>query len=379
LVSYIDDQATNLSQQLIKLYQCYFSVQKIRPAIHFELEGSVEFSPNSSQKINFLTLNKELSHRGILGEVKTEYWHNQWEYVSKFSGQTPLKEAHDLAQVLKLLPLLFAQQGVIKTHIRPVSWDGDKGRLAPGCDNIFNLSSQVVHIPNAIQLNISAFDQNNKNLLPNRDFGELLQAEFLHSSYACSLLFMPEEEAFTRIELKNTYGLEQELSSPNDISGGHQGSIALYKQKGKHNQTLGVEPLVVDHQNKPLVSLHNWQQGARVEHRLGAASQAYDPFANVLFGLVNLAKAWQKRQIGISQSTIAQSKYKQLPTSLYNNQQDIGAIELFAQDQWLPSAINDMQKHAETFKATDIKSLPDRAGSIFQQAFLKRYRKKIAI
>ena len=234
-----------LAQQAIEVFQQLLDSWSISPNIHFELEGTCAENSSHQKNINFNQINKQLCRLGVFGEVKDEYWKNQWEYVSLFKGQSPLKEAQDLAMAIAILPQLFKQQGFEKTYIKPVSWSGDNKRLLSGGKNVFSAESKSVHIPNAIQINISAKTENGTNLIPKDGFGETLQNSLLKSSYHCCLLFLPEEEAFQRLQLKSRFSLDEELSSPCDISGGHQGSIALYKELGKHNQPMGQTPLLL--------------------------------------------------------------------------------------------------------------------------------------
>ena len=199
-------------------------------------------------------LNKKLRAHNIDGELVAEYWSNQWEYVSLFNGQTPLKEAHNLSRAFNLLPKLFAEQGITKTLIKPVVWAGDDSRLASGSSHIFSTDKRAVHIPNAIQMNISVQNLRGDNLMVEGEFAAHLQQTLLQTSLASCLIYLPEEEAFERLALKHKYGLAAELCSPVDISGGHQGSIALYRDIGKHNQKMGIEPLIYDDKNNPVTS-----------------------------------------------------------------------------------------------------------------------------
>ena len=370
----VDTNTDELGKEIIQLFEQYFSINELTPKVHFELEGCVTFNSNQS-RLDYETINSELSALGILGELKDEYWQNQWEYVSKFVNQTPSKEASDLDFVIKQLPGMMKKYGVSHTHIKPVVWAGDKGQLASGSKNIFTKNVRDVHIPNAVQINVSAQDSNGNNLIANTKLGEFLQQRMLQTSYDCCLLFLPEEEAFSRIELKTKYGLDQELCSPTDISGGHQGSIALYRTHGKHNQKMGESALILDSSQRVLVSQYNWQETARVEHRLGASSMLYDAYANTIFALANLADALElfmrSKELG------ADFEKLELPTSLYCLSESEGAISLFENESWFANKIN--RVHAEV-KQTDKKSwqhLPDNVGQIYKSQILERYLTKI--
>ena len=92
----------SLEKNAIILLQHYLSQLGYQAQIHFELEGCyrTNHSPHHIQKLNFSALNQYLTTLDIDGEIVNEYWKNQWEYVSLFNGQTPLKEAENYAQAL---------------------------------------------------------------------------------------------------------------------------------------------------------------------------------------------------------------------------------------------------------------------------------------
>lgn len=322
-----------LAEAVTLSLQEYINQRGFRALIHFELEGCYQKPVN--KVVDYSRVNKKLLSLGIDGEVVAEYWSNQWEYISLFNGQTPLKEARNLHRAIYYLPKIFAEQGITKTLIKPVVWAGDRGKLAVGCENIFSGDSRAVHIPNAVQINVSVQDTSGKNLLISGGFGECLQQNFLHTSLACSLIYLPEEEAFERLALKSKYGLAEELCSPVDISGGHQGSIALYRDIGKHNQKMGVEPLLYDDKNNVIASQDNWHKTARIEHRLGASSEHYNPYLNVIFALLNVIDAIDENNIEHTND-----QYGDLPDSLYDLANKLGAISLFANSDWFSRSID---------------------------------------
>lgn len=342
-LSYLQsNQLSQLAKEVIVLLQNHITSLGFTPVIHFELEGCYQKKSHSNHSpIDFTLINLNLNKLRIDGEVIPEYWQQQWEYVSLFNGQLPLKEADNLAAALYHLPKLFALQGIEKTLIKPVVWSGDKGQLAIGCDNVFSGEMRDVHIPNAIQMNVSVNNDKGENIIIKDCFGEYLQQCFIETSLGCSLLYLPEEEAFERFALKSKYGLAAELCSPIDISGGHQGSIALYKEKGKHNQAMGEKTLLYDHNNDVLLSENQWHETARIEHRLGASSIYYNAYLNVIYGLLNIIDALDalknnqcKSQLNVSNENI------HLPESLMNTNSSIGAIALFEQEQWFAKSIN---------------------------------------
>ena len=327
-----------LTVQAIILLQNHIKNLGFIPVIHFELEGCYQLGVKMKEfSLNFSRINRQLANAGIDGELVPEYWSNQWEYVSLFNGQSPLKEADNLRQAMTILPRLFAEQGIYKTLIKPVVWAGDKGKLANGSGDIFTTETRSVHIPNAVQMNISAIDREGNNIIIDGGFGEYLQQCFLDTSLNCCLIYLPEEEAFERLALKSKYGLAAELCSPIDISGGHQGSIALYKEIGKHNQAMGEEPLLYDHNNEVLVSQQNWQKTARIEHRIGASSIQYNAYFNIIYALLNLIDALEVYKSDNCVRLLREEAHQQdLPLSLYDNNltTDLGAISLFENDNW---------------------------------------------
>lgn len=371
---------TDFLAQTITLLQNHIKELGFTPVIHFELEGC--YQPDDKNKyisLNYSRINRQLLNADIDGELVPEYWSNQWEYVSLFNGQTPLKEAENLSQALQLLPRLFAEQGINNTLIKPVVWAGDKGKLAKGSGDIFTTDTRAVHIPNAVQINISAIDSLGKNIIVDGGFGEFLQQCFLNTSLNCCLLYLPEEEAFERLALKSKYGLAAELCSPIDISGGHQGSIALYKEVGKHNQAMGEEPLLYDHNNDILVSQQNWQKTARIEHRLGASSLKYNAYFNVIYALLNLIDALEVYKVGKCRQMLNLGVHQQdLPCSLYDDavSAKAGAISLFENDTWFSERLNRL-----SYRSADGKNnlAQTAVGDKMKQMILAPYQQKLII
>jgi len=362
-------KSTNdIARQLLILLQRYIQSIGFTPAIHFELEGCFQFNPShaSEKYIDFSLINSALKKLNINGELISEYWNNQWEFVSSFDGQLPLEEADNLTKVISCLPKLLEQQAGVKTLIKPVVWAGDRGKLAPGCTNIFSGDSRAVHIPNAIQLNVSVRNNKQENIICQAGFGEYLQQRLLIHSLPCSLLYLPEEEAFERFALKSTYGLAEELCSPIDISGGHQGSIGLYKKIGKHNQAMGETTLLYDHQHRVLVTEQDWQTSARIEHRLGASSLLYNAYVNVIFTLLNVIDALDVYLKGSCQQVTYLTEQRfQLPTSLYTKGSTLGAIDLFKGENWFAEKGN----HIAQLMGCD-----EKLGEQLKQAILKPYQ-----
>ena len=373
----------NLTIDAITLVQNYLAQLGYRAQIHFELEGCYRFENNQEQKLDFSHINQCLRELNIDGEIVCEYWRNQWEYVSLFNGQTPLKEAHNLQRVITKLPQLFQQlygkNSAIETLIQPVVWSGDQGKLIAGSSQIFTNDTRAVHIPNAVQLNVSVLDSSGNNLIAEEGFGEYLQHCFLRTSLECCLLYLPEEAAFERLALKTRYGLAQELCSPVDISGGHQGSIALYKKLGKHNQKMGEEPLLYDSHNNVLSVQQNWKKTARIEHRLGAASIQYNPFINILYGLINVVDAvhaYEKDPHLLTDNFIPIA----LPQSLFTDKENVanlGAFDLFKDSTWFSDSINFIEEKTTSVKVKNVIDCPIKLGDKIQQEILAQYQVSI--
>jgi len=369
------DETSRLAKLAIEYLQLIIADMGFTVHVHFELEGCYRFAKESANSsLDLMCINEALARLNIDGELVNEYWQNQWEYVSLFNGQSPLKEAENLAKAMRILPQLFAQQGVCETLIKPVVWSGDNAQLALGSKNIFTGGERSIHIPNAIQLNISVSDGDGKNLIAEHIFGEYLQQCLLETSLPCSLLYLPESEAFERFKLKSLYGLQDELCSPMDISGGHQGSVALYRQYGKHNQLMGQQTLVVDSYNEALVSSQNWQNTARIEHRLGAASAKYNPYINIVYVLLNVFDALQVHIKGACQQKLMLGKHnKKLPTSLWPNNEDQGAVALFADCSWFVERLNQAQKYVESEFVMVRQQTPSPLGEILKKCILAKY------
>ncbi len=359
------------------------------PFVHFELEGGYSPSDQNSaagrETLDYDTINRELADLSIKGRLKPEYWRFQWEYVSTFEGQSPLEVADDLVAALDVLPRLLNKNGAQNILIKPVLWGGDQSRLATECETIFSAKKQTVHVPNAIQINISAVDETEQNVIPNEGLGEDLQRCLLETSRECSLLFLPEQEAFERLQLKDRFGLSRELSSPNDLSGGHQGSIALYKQLGKHNQLMGEIPLLYDNRQTVIASKQDWRPLSRIEHRLGASSLLYNPYANTAFALANLCDALlqssdrqnpsdRRGASGIDVPHNCEAMDQKLPVSLYRKDDMDGAYELFENGQWFENTIN--QAVTEVADRGELK-VPVKLGSLLKQAVLDLYNRRI--
>jgi hypothetical protein len=318
------DKITDYSIQAIELLHAEIRHLGSEPVIQFELEGTYRPHFTGDTALDYKSINQKLRQHGIQGIIKPEYWQFQWEYASEMEGQTPLKAAHDLNWLMKNLPALLHEHGAHEVFIKPVCWgkEGEHQPLLEKDSEKFDLSKNV-HVPNAIQINISATNRQGINALPDCNLGEWLQYHLLETSYECCLLYSPEKEAFSRLSLKQDYGLHEELSSPCDLSGGYQGSIALYKERGKHNQFLG--------EYDSIKGIYHWQPHSRVEHRLGASSKNYNAYLNCAYALANLSDALVSLQ---EKRTAPHFGSKKLPNSFKQ------AYEIFAQGEWFEGRFN---------------------------------------
>ena len=362
---------SSLAIQGIQVAESILAHLQIIPHLHFELEGGY-IPQKNDPPLNYQAINNRLKQLHIPGELKPEYWNHQWEYVSLFSGQTPLEEAHYLAEVFQLLPKLIKQYGASEVLIKPILWFGDQGRLQEGCKNIFTQSKAAVHIPNAIQLNLSLESQDN-NLMAEGDLALKIQRNLLETSYGCCLLFLPDEESYQRLALKKNFNLSKELTSPHALSGGRQGSIALYRELGKHGQAIGPVTLFLDASQRVISSENRWQQFARIEHRLGASSLQYNPYINILFALMNIIDVLEHpTQQSVSEDFIE----KDLPKTLFNSDTGMGSWQLFKKDNWFNQQLNEMVLLAKS-QSSCFNEVNNRLGDDLKAAVLQHYQQEI--
>ncbi|VAV98879.1 hypothetical protein MNBD_ALPHA06-1658 [hydrothermal vent metagenome] len=317
---------TQLANLAIQHLQSQIAEMGFTPIVQFELEGCcLPAKPrelDTSHFLDFTAINQALSSLGVQGVCKAEYWEYQWEWASKMAGQSPLKTAQDLAIVKQNLPDILLQNGAKEVHIHPVFWQQKQANrpLLPAHQNdVF--PGKPVHIPNAIQLSISALNVDGSNALLDNQLGAVLQNILLVRSYECCWLFAPIEAAYQRFQLKSNYDLDKELTSPSDISGGHQGSIGFFQRRDKHDQLVG----------------GNWRKQARIEHRLGAACAAYHPQVNCAFALACLLEAIQMCKAG---APVLEPYRAELPVSLK------AAKTEFAKSHWFQRALGKELKTA---------------------------------
>ncbi len=90
----LQHRINSLAISIIESQQAYLAQLGYQAHIHFELEGC--FAGEQAHVVDLATINQWLARRCIAGKLVSEYWQNQWEYISHFNGQTPLQEAHNL-------------------------------------------------------------------------------------------------------------------------------------------------------------------------------------------------------------------------------------------------------------------------------------------
>ena len=125
-----------------------------------------------------------------------------------------------------------------------------------------------VHIPNSVQINLSLWKEN-QNLLVDKNFAYFLQNLLIENSINNLIFFIPNQTALDRIFVKDEYDLKEELSSPNNISGGNQGSVACYLELDKKNKPNTIDGVFNEDKN-------NWYERARIEFRLASSSLNYN-------------------------------------------------------------------------------------------------------
>lgn len=332
------NEITQYAIEAIEILQQHILDMGFRPVLHFEVEGTYTHGLGEdytqSHPLDIPAINQQLRQHNIQGEFKAEYWERQWEWASAMQDQLPLKAAHDAAHIMRDIEGVLLQHGAHSVDIAPVSWGHDVPHRPLRIEDQRSMAvDKIIHVPNAIQVNMSLWNEVEQNLIAETSLGEMLQQQLLATAHHYCLLFCPEEDAFARLTLKDDYGLHEELSSPSDLSGGHQGSIALYRKRGKHNQLLG-DVQQRKEEDGMISEYRDWQSGSRVEHRLGAASRYYNPYVNATYMLANMLDALQQYH---GQKELSQQMHDALPSSLWG---EAGAVVAFKSDAWFETIIN---------------------------------------
>ena len=144
---------------------------------------------------------------------------------------------------------------------------------------------------------------------------------------------------------------------------------------------MGEEPILYDKYNQVLSVQQNWQKTARIEHRLGAASSDYNPYLNVIYGLLNVVDAVEAYEDN-HYSSPPYFAPTPLPQSLITDKLDengLGAIDLFKASSWFSQGLNTIEEKCTGLKANDALDCPIRLGDIIKEMILDHYQKKITI
>jgi len=239
--------------------------RQLKISINIEAEGGYRINESNFDENNFYNqTNQRIRNLNINARIKPEFWANQWEYESDFQISNVNKVLQDYDKFLDNLNEIFEPQTPI---FEPILFDWQKTK-----------EGKSVHIPNSVQLNLSLW-KDNKNFLVDKDFACLLQNLLIENSINNLIFFIPNQAALDRIFLRNEYDLWEELSSPNDISGGNQGSIGCYLELNKKNQPNTKEGFFNEYKN-------NWHERARIEFRLASSSLNYNIYLHTFFVMI---------------------------------------------------------------------------------------------
>jgi glutamine synthetase len=132
---------------------------------------------------------------------------------------------------------------------------------------------------------------------------------------------------------------------------------------------MGVEPLIYDDKNNVIISENNWHKTTRIEHRLGASSEHYNPYLNVIFALLNVIDAIDDRE---NNQQVQSEEHKQLPSSLHDQQHNVGAITLFANNDWFSRSI-DKALSATNYQGEN--NTQSSTGQLFKDNYLKQFQR----
>lgn len=241
--------------------------KNIKTSINIELEG-VYLDDNNLQKDDFYQkVNSNLKKFEIKAKLKPEFWEKQWEYESDFQIGNTIQTIQNYQKFCKNINQIFYPQ---IPKIKPVNYKW--------CQ----LKDKVIHLPNAVQINISLWKEG-FNMLANKNFAFFLQNLLIKHSIDNLIFFLPNQESLDRLFLKEKYNLQDKLMSPSEISGGTKGSIAYYFEKNKkglpNNLNLNFDDLnykISDQQS-------DFQKNSRIEFRLASASLEYNLQLHILF------------------------------------------------------------------------------------------------
>lgn len=263
--------------QLINLLNYKLKQLNYYSAINLELEGFYELDTMIKPANLYNSFNDKLTKLGIKAKLKSEFWQNQWEYESNFNISNINKIITDYENFLANIDKIFAPAQPI---IKPVIYNWQQLKF-----NLHKNYPRPIHVPNAIQLNISLW-QNGKNLCAQENYLNFLQNLLIDNSINNLVFFLPNQAALDRLLIKEQYNLQDKLMSPDDISGGNQGSIAAYLKLNKKNKpnNMPINLENITYQIAP--NQANWQKNARIEFRLASSSYDYNLNLHISFILI---------------------------------------------------------------------------------------------
>lgn len=251
----------------ILLIENILEEKNIKSSINIELEGTY-LDNNNLQKNNFYQkANNELKKLEIKGKLKPEFWKNQWEYESDFQIGNTIQTINNYQKFYKNINQIFFPQ---IPNIQPISYKWQE------------LGGKLIHVPNAVQINISLWEKG-FNMLSDKNFAFFLQNSLMRDSVNNLIFFVPNQKSLDRLFLKKDYDLKEKLMSPHEISGGTKGSIACYLEKNKkdlpNHLKLNYDNLhykIADHK-------YDWQKNSRIEFRLASADLEYNLQLHIIF------------------------------------------------------------------------------------------------
>ncbi len=262
-------------KEIINLVEEILKQRQLKISINIEAEGGYKINESNFDENNFYNkINQTIKSLNIKARIKPEFWKNQWEYESDFQVSNVNNVLQDYDKFLDNLNKIFAPQIPI---FEPILYDWQKTE-----------EGKSVHVPNSVQLNLSVWKEN-KNLLTDKNFAYFLQNLLIENSIKNLIFFIPNQAALDRIFVKDEYDLKEELSSPNNISGGNQGSIACYLELNKKNKPNTIDGFFNDDKS-------NWHERARIEFRLASATYDYDIYLHVFFVMIITLEAILKYQ-----------------------------------------------------------------------------------
>lgn len=355
----LNKQNKALNTEIIHWICHFFKDKGISISFNLEIEGVIKHS--NQQHINFEQLNKTRQELGIQGQFKPEFWKNQWEFETTFGIGNVSSTLQNYTRFINNLNTLFYP---LKPLLIPVAYQFETGEIAKQNTNIFVNTSKVIHIPNAIQVNISLWKEK-QNLLANKAFAYHLQNKLIKNSVSNLLFSIPNQRALDRLHLTSSYNLSQELCSPHNISGGHTGSIAYYAETNKKNSPLNPDHIILNQHGKMEFFRNNWQEKARIEYRLASSCLDYNIYNHCSFILLNCLSSY---------FSFRQSPQKSNPkvyaiSKTFNGKHPSSIVNQFRKSKFLSSWV---QQHVNDFnhknKTVFIKSLDQ-----LQQNILNRY------